>query len=200
LRLPLALLHGKKWVVSQRRVWPCMYEVVLDQEAILWVHNSSWRNGWRCRVVDANEHAVFSTQRKLRWLLLHKMMVHGVSGALLGQFVQRVTGLSIHFDVLNEFNENILQLVQSADERRVFHFWAQGAELARVVRLPQTAEQDWRLDEYEVTVPQLTSQGTDEEPQATRNPVQIKTGKAAMCALMVAGVILIDRLYFSNER
>jgi hypothetical protein len=148
--------------------------VVLNAESRLHVFR-----GWRYDFVTGDT-VWFSMQRKTRLLLLDGLRVLDREGRLLGEFVQRPTAFSVHFDVLGADGAQRLTVEQPEDRWLRFDIFGPRGLLAVVTRDGPSDDSSTSLDRFfEVTFDAPTS-------EVDR-------------ALILSAAVFLDRLYFSDR-
>jgi len=94
--------------------------------------------GWQYDFVEGDT-TLFSMKRGKRWLLLERLTVRSADDEVLATFVQRATGLSVHFEVFDATGALRLELRQPAELWSRFDVSRRGVDVATISRVDRRA-------------------------------------------------------------
>lgn len=137
--------------------------------------------GWRYDFTEAGVTR-FSMSRKSQLLVFAGLKVFDAEKKVLGEFHQRATGFSVHFDVVDAAGTVRLSVRQPADVWTEFTVWRGDRRLAELFRCDRPGSSLFEADRV-VDAFRLEFHGPTDEVDR---------------ALIIAAGIFLDRLYFSR--
>lgn len=150
--------------------------------------HAPWRllfHRWRYDFVDDAGKLRFWFERGLKRLVLNQLEVFDGSDTLLGRFEQRLTGMSVHFDVFDADGAPRFALQQPADTYASYFATYEGTELGRIS--PDGIEWDGSVRQA------MTLQ------DAVRVDLNAQTEELDR-VLLIAGAVFMDRVYSTGKQ